>query len=286
MSRPDIDQPPRHSPSNLQLRVVSGAVLAAAAAALTWMGGAWFALFAIGIGAAILVEWCMITRASAKSGHQIVSAGLLAGILVLAAGGWAHPLATLALGALLCLVAGLVTGKWQWTLAGFVYAGLSAVSLTAIRGDDQQGLLAIVVLFAVVWATDIMAYFVGRTFKGPKLAPAISPGKTWSGAIGGAVFGVLAALLAARLAGIPDPLQIGLLALALSVVSQAGDLFESWIKRRFGVKDSGRIIPGHGGVMDRVDGLAAAAAALYLLGLVLGRADDPVGWMFRSAAGL
>lgn len=286
MSLPDSAHPPRHALSNLQLRVISGVVLGVAAAAETWMGGVWFELFAVAIGVAIFIEWCAITRVRSNGGHQLISALLFAGALVAALAGWSPPVAAIAIGALLCLAAGLLLGQWQWTLAGFVYAGLSAVSLAVIRGDDRQGLLAILMLFAVVWATDIMAYFVGRTFKGPKLAPAISPGKTWSGAFGGAAFGVIAGVLAAWWSGIGEPVRIGILALVLSTVSQAGDLFESWIKRRFGVKDSSRIIPGHGGVMDRVDGLVAAAMALYVAGILLGRADDPVGWMFQRTAGL
>ncbi len=127
-----------------------------------------------------------------------------------------------------------------------------------------------------MWATDIFAYFVGRAVGGPKLAPHISPGKTWSGAIGGTA----AAVIAAALVGLWLPQSstlLGLLALALSVVSQAGDLFESWVKRRAGVKDSSHLIPGHGGVMDRVDGLVAAAVALYLIGAAAGGIGHPGG---------
>src|SRR5690606_13899764 len=123
---------------------------------------------------------------------------------------------------------------------------------------------------AVVWVTDILAYFVGKAVGGPKLAPSISPGKTWSGAIGGAAGGTLAGLIVAQF--VPTTAGMAVIcvaALALSVVSQAGDLFESSLKRRFSVKDSGRIIPGHGGVMDRVDGLVAAAFALYLAGALV-----------------
>jgi phosphatidate cytidylyltransferase len=131
-------------------------------------------------------------------------------------------------------------------------------------------------IFAVVWATDIFAYFIGRAIGGPKLAPPISPGKTWSGAIGGTLASVLAGLAVVYLAG--EPVGFGLVAviLLLSIASQIGDLFESWIKRRFGVKDSSRLIPGHGGVMDRVDGLVSACFVAFLVGLALSAANGGV----------
>jgi phosphatidate cytidylyltransferase len=150
------------------------------------------------------------------------------------------------------------------------------VSLSARRGADAAGLYATLFLFAVVWTTDIAAFFVGRAIGGPKLAPSISPGKTWSGALGGAAIAILAGTCVASAAG--SALGWGALAglaLALTVASQAGDLFESAVKRRFGAKDSSRLIPGHGGVMDRVDGLATAAFVLFLLGAVLAGPDAP-----------
>ncbi|MER9183789.1 phosphatidate cytidylyltransferase, partial [Mesorhizobium sp. M0767] len=135
-------------------------------------------------------------------------------------------------------------------------------------------------LFAVVWATDIFAYFVGRSIGGPRLAPSISPGKTRSGALGGVVGGVVAGLLLAAVAGTGNLVVLGVVALVLSIVAQAGDLFESWVKRRHGRKDSGTLIPGHGGIMDRVDGLVAAAFALYVIGWISATADHPAQGLF------
>ena len=132
-----------------------------------------------------------------------------------------------------------------------------------LRGGDQAGLIAILFLFAVVWATDILAYFVGRALGGPKLAPSISPGKTWSGAVGGALGGRCSPAWRLRRRTGWGGRGPALVALLLAIVSQFGDLFESFVKRRSGVKDSSHIIPGHGGVMDRVDGLVAAAFTLY-----------------------
>lgn len=149
--------------------------------------------------------------------------------------------------------------------AGLFYAGATGLALAAIRGDDQPGLYAMFFIFAVVWATDILAYFVGRALGGPKLAPSISPGKTWSGAIGGAVSAVAAGVLLAHFLFPGTEILAAGLAFVLSACSQSGDLFESFIKRKFGVKDSSRLIPGHGGVMDRVDGLIFACFAASLL---------------------
>ncbi|HEV7254588.1 MAG TPA: phosphatidate cytidylyltransferase [Mesorhizobium sp.] len=256
--------PARRAPSNLRLRVLSSIVLIAAATLLTWLGGLWFALFCALIGAAVFHEWAAITQSRSASAHQLVAAVLLAAVLMALLLGWLT--VWWVVGALaLCAVSGLAFGRWGWTTAGLAYALASALPLALLRGDAAAGLATVLLLFAVVWATDILAYFVGRALGGPKLAPAISPGKTWSGALGGAAGAVLAGLLTGWLLGIR--LSAGLVAvlLILSVVSQAGDLFESWVKRRFAAKDSGAIIPGHGGVMDRVDGLVAAALALYLI---------------------
>jgi len=256
--------PERRAPSNLRLRVLSSIVLVSAATLVTWLGGLWFALFCALVGAAVFYEWATITRTRSAPIHQLVAAILLAAVLLALL--LDRLTAPWALGALaLCAVAGLAFGRWIWTTAGLAYALASALPLALLRGDTAAGLAAVVLLFAVVWATDILAYFVGRAFGGPKLAPAISPGKTWSGAVGGAAGAVLVGLVVGWLLGLPVSLGLVALAVLLSIVSQAGDLFESWVKRRFGAKDSGVIIPGHGGVMDRVDGLVAAALALYLI---------------------
>jgi phosphatidate cytidylyltransferase len=155
---------------------------------------------------------------------------------------------------------------WEWTalckgralalLAGFGYAGLATASLAWLRADPASGRMALLFLLVVVWSSDIGAYAAGRLIGGRRLAPTISPGKTWSGAVGG----LLAAIVGGEvMAWGGDPARAALVAAALGVASQVGDLLESAVKRHFGVKDTGRLIPGHGGVLDRLDGLMAAA---------------------------
>ncbi|MGO7422410.1 phosphatidate cytidylyltransferase, partial [Rhizobium ruizarguesonis] len=159
----------------------------------------------------------------------------------------------------------ILQGTSRWFPAGLFYAGATGLALAAIRSDDRPGLYAMLFVFSVVWATDILAYFVGRALGGPKLAPSISPGKTWSGAIGGAVSALAAGVVLVHFLLPGAEIIAAFVALVLSVCSQSGDLFESFIKRKFGVKDSSRLIPGHGGVMDRVDGLIFACFSAFLL---------------------
>ena len=134
-----------------------------------------------------------------------------------------------------------------------------------------------IVLFAVVWATDVAAYFAGRLIRGPKLCPAISPNKTWSGALAGALAGTVAGVAVAVFGGIHSIAPIVIVSLLLSVAAQLGDLFESALKRHFGVKDASHAIPGHGGLMDRLDGFIAAALAAALVGLARGGIDGAAG---------
>jgi len=159
-----------------------------------------------------------------------------------------------------------------WLAAGVGYVGLPCIALAWLRALPHDGLATLLWVLAVVWATDTGAYAAGRSLGGPKLAPRISPNKTWAGLIGGtvaaAVMGVGASLL------VQDaPLWFTVPAsAALAVVEQAGDLFESAVKRHFGVKDSSRLIPGHGGVLDRVDGLMAVSVVVATLSGAVGHA--------------
>jgi phosphatidate cytidylyltransferase len=253
----------------LQLRIVSAIVLIVVVLAATWFGGLAFKGVAAAIGLLIYYEWSTITRLAEGSlranafgwlAMALISLNMLFGQADMTVPLFAGLVITLAIPSLLRRV------SW-WQPAGLFYAGLSAISLSAIRGEDSLGFIAMLFVFVVVWATDILAYFVGRAIGGPKLAPRISPGKTWSGAIGGTVAGVVGGLVVAMTHFQDIGIWVGLVAFALSVASQIGDLFESFIKRRFGVKDSSRLIPGHGGVMDRVDGLVFACFAAFFLAI-------------------
>ena len=277
--------------SNLQQRVLSGVVLVAVALALTFAGGIWYRLLAVATSGAVLYEWLAMSAPSQTSSgapavapsHRWLVIGLLAILLILVLAGRPVSFLLAALAGAVFIAAAHATRVRAnfWPTAGLAYAGLLGIALAALRGGDAAGLYATLFLFAVVWATDILAYFVGRALGGPKLAPSISPGKTWSGAIGGTVAALVAGFAVATAFGSQlAPVGLGLLILVLSVVSQAGDLFESSIKRRFGVKDSSQLIPGHGGVMDRVDGLATAAFALFAIGALLAGPDAPAGAFF------
>jgi phosphatidate cytidylyltransferase len=144
-----------------------------------------------------------------------------------------------------------------------------------LRADPDYGWAALALLFAVVWTTDVLGYFIGRLIGGPKLCPAISPKKTWSGAVAGAIGALIAAAVLAREFGSYNAYAWGGIGLLLSIAAQLGDLLESWIKRRFGAKDASQLIPGHGGVMDRLDGFWAAALVACLLGIARGGLHNP-----------
>ena len=255
----------------LRLRIISGIVMAVVVLAATWYGGQPFRLLASVIGLLIYYEWSTMTQLYSRDfqGAALGWLGIVVVVVATLAGDSVYSVGALVLFAVISAV--LVAwrrGSW-WLPSGIVYAGWTVIALAEIRDDDLRGFVLMLFVFATVWATDILAYFVGRAIGGPKLAPRISPGKTWSGAIGGAVAAVIAGSVVAWSFFPGTGFRVALIALVLSVCSQAGDLFESFIKRRFGVKDSSHLIPGHGGVMDRVDGLVFACFAAFLLAIVL-----------------
>ena len=255
----------------LRLRIISGIILAVIVLAATWYGGSGFRLLAAVIGLLVYYEWSTISDLHGRD-SQGNALGWLG--LVLIAGATAlsesvYSIEVLAAFVAITAIMVAVRGKSWWLPGGIFYSGLTAIALAEIRDDDFRGFVLMLFVFATVWATDIFAYFVGRAIGGPKLAPSISPGKTWSGAIGGAIAAVIAGTAVVWSFFSAEDLWIPLLALVLSVCSQIGDLFESFVKRKFGVKDSSRLIPGHGGVMDRVDGLIFACFAAFLLAIVI-----------------
>jgi phosphatidate cytidylyltransferase len=246
--------------SDFWVRLASASVLAPVALFCAWYGGlAWILLLLaalVGLG----FEWAALARLPADN------LGFLIPLFLVIAGLVAVENAVLGL-VMLLLVGGLMIWRLgRFAGLGIPYAGIGGISLLWLRLQPGTGLRDVMFLVVVVWGTDIGAYLVGRIVGGRKLAPKISPGKTISGSIGGLVIGALAgALLAGRGHGIDFyALPAGIL---LSVFAQAGDLLESWIKRRLGVKDSGRTIPGHGGLFDRLDGFLAAAPCAAILAL-------------------
>jgi len=223
------------SRNNLVLRVMSSAVLAPLAIAAAYLGGVVYAIFWIAASAIVLWEWARL----------VTGARLRAFALI------------------------------DWLAGGVAYAGVLLFAPLILRRDPAFGLTAILFLFAIVWATDIVAYFVGRAIGGPKLWPAVSPKKTWAGALGGTLGGIAAGLLTVKLMGLSVTPMLVLVACVLSMVAQGGDLLESAIKRYFGAKDASQLIPGHGGLMDRLDGFLTAVAAAVMVGLLRGGLEGP-----------
>lgn len=251
---------PRGALREVGVRIASGVVLALVAGALLYAGPAPFAVL-VGTAAVLTsVEWSRIVRGEGIDAGLVVQAGSVMMAAALTAAGFAAlGLAAIAAGAILTGL--LCFGRHPLLSAeGVLYAGLPVVALIWLRDDPGYGLQAVLFILIAVVVTDIAAFVFGRLIGGPKLAPAISPNKTWSGFLGGiAMAGVAAAGFAVWLGA--DPVKLGLAGTVLGILAQIGDLTESALKRSFGVKDSGTIIPGHGGIMDRIDGLVFAAAA-------------------------
>jgi phosphatidate cytidylyltransferase len=264
--------PPKSAASDLALRVASAVVLAPLAVAVAYLGGWPFAVFWTVAAIAVHCEWTSMVGGPRSTAVMVAGAGLL--VIALAIFVYVDALLTVATILVAAVVMALLAspGRRLWTATGVVYAAMVMIAPLILRRDSAVGFVVIVLLFAVVWVTDIGGYFAGRLIGGPKLWPMVSPKKTWAGALGGAGGAVLAALTVA-FAVQADPLALAILALLLSAVSQAGDLFESAVKRRFGIKDAGHIIPGHGGVMDRLDGFVAAATLAAVIGILRAGAD-------------
>lgn len=249
----------------LLLRVATGIVLIVVALGAVRLGGPVFAALVAVATLVIFAEWAVMHRLG--RGIRLAGLGLLAGVLVivqLATPGEALVALAGGAGLIWLFAARLQKGTGFGAAAGLLYAGLPALALVWLRGLSL-GLPVTVFLLVCVWATDIVAFFAGRAIGGPKLAPSISPNKTWAGAIGGIIgamliAGGMASVYLARIGGTKAGYFFAL-AGALAALSVLGDLFESHLKRRAGVKDSGAILPGHGGVMDRLDGLVPVAVA-------------------------
>jgi phosphatidate cytidylyltransferase len=261
--------------SELVLRVCSALVLVPLAIGTAYLGGWAFALFWGAAAIGVLWEWISLVAPSEERPMLLIGGAALA--LAVALSGMGHALAAivvLAMGAL-GVAALTLAPRRAWIAGAVVYAGALAVAPIVLRLDEEDGFLAVIFLFAIVWMTDIGAYFAGRALRGPKVVPQVSPNKTWAGAVGGLLAAILAAVAVAKLSALSAIFPLAVLALALSVFAQAGDLFESFLKRRFHAKDSSHLIPGHGGLMDRLDGFVTASVAAALIGLLRGGFEAP-----------
>lgn len=254
--------------NNLVLRIVSSLVMAPLAVATAYVGGLAFLAFWMLAALAVLWEWQTLVCDHDRNSVLTVGAVALIGSSLLMAFDWAGTALALTVLGIFGIATLASRVRRAWCAAGLIYAAALVFAPVMLRGDDAWGFAAIAFLFAIVWPTDIVAYFVGRAVGGPKLFPRVSPNKTWSGAIGGTLAGVLCGTLVASLFGIVNLAAIAGVGLGLSVVSQGGDLVESAIKRTFGAKDAGSLIPGHGGLMDRLDGFLAAVVAAAMLGVL------------------
>jgi phosphatidate cytidylyltransferase len=265
--------------SDLGPRVASGIVMIAAALGTAWAGGQWFVAFWLAAGVAMHWEWQRLVGGERQTARFVVGAGAMA-----AAAASTFNTAP-EIGVLAALVAAAICGalagpaaRW-WAAAGVVYAAALVISVIFLRESVIGGFVAILWLFATVWGTDIMAYFGGRTIGGPKLWPRVSPSKTWSGFLTGVTCGALAGLAVAPTGS--SILYVLILTAVAAALSQGGDLLESSIKRHFGVKDSSHLIPGHGGVMDRLDGFIAAAVFAALVGFARTGHGSPAQALFH-----
>jgi phosphatidate cytidylyltransferase len=259
------------SSRNLLMRIVVAAVLIPLAVAIAYAGGWLWTMLVTLAAIGLFLEWLTVvglagaTRASVPGEAALAVAGLCFAI-----GRIDAALIVLAIG--FVAVVSVAPERRSWAAAGFFYAAAAEIASVLVRLDPVNGFAALMFVLLIVWVTDSGGYFAGRGIGGPKLWPKVSPKKTWAGAAGGfAASLAVAVAFAAFGLGKTGPLLM--LSAVLSVVSQLGDLFESAVKRRFGVKDSSHIIPGHGGLMDRLDGFVAAVVVAALFGFLRGGAD-------------
>ncbi|MEM0900795.1 MAG: phosphatidate cytidylyltransferase [Pseudomonadota bacterium] len=270
--------------SNLQLRIISALVLVAITLPALIFGGFFFAFVATIFCCFVWYEWLAMNVPGHDDRALLINAGFLAltAIALVAFSG------SLAIGLAVALwmigsYAAVLLGLGRPGLSGYTYCWAALTALIHLRGDGDNGAGFAVVVFVVllVCFTDIAAYFVGRAIGGPKLAPKISPGKTISGAIGGLIGAIIATIIS-RFLFEPSMAAIGMFALAVvaSTSSQLGDLYESSLKRKAGVKDSSAIIPGHGGFMDRLDGMVFAAVVVWVASVAISGVETPATALF------
>lgn len=264
--------------AELRTRIISALVLAPIALGLTWFGGWPFAAL-LGV-AAVLMAWELSTLLPGISmTMRIMLAGFaLIAIGLTAIGGPFVALLVSLAGLTFAITISILTSAPVSSPAiAFPYLILPLVSLLWLREGDDYGRIALFWLLFTVWATDTFAYFAGRSIGGPKLAPRLSPNKTWAGLIGGMVGAALVGTITAIWFSLGSAFGLAIVSALIAVIAQAGDIFESALKRRAGVKDSGKVIPGHGGILDRVDGLVTAAVGAAILSTLHGAMGPATG---------
>ena len=255
--------------TDLRSRLISAIVLGITVLLLTFIGGVAFRLLCCAASIIVFDEWSRMTRAKRAGDIYIFarrSLYLSLALFFFGLHGWSLTL-LLASTAFIGIV-DQGERKANWVMGGLVYGGAAGMAPGILRDSGPEGLAALGLVICVVWATDIFAYFTGRTLGGPKLMPMVSPKKTMSGALGGLVAGTFFGLGFEYWLTGDVSLKVAIVCAVLSIVGQAGDLYESWIKRRFGVKDSGRLFPGHGGLMDRIDAVIISTGVLLLVGIL------------------
>ncbi len=262
------------SSSALRKRIISAVILVPLALVAVVLGSPYWNLLVAVMGGLMAWEWArMCGQGRVPPAGWVGLAAVLAAIGAATIWGMLPALGLLVGGALTAAVlAGAGSGGMRaWFGFGVLYLGLPCLALLWIRAMPETGLSTLLWLLALVWATDTGAYVAGRSIGGAKLAPRVSPNKTWAGLAGGMIVAAFVGLAAAILIPGASAWPLVPVSVGLAVVEQGGDLLESAVKRRFGVKDSSNLIPGHGGVLDRVDGLLAVAVAVAALSLVSGK---------------
>jgi phosphatidate cytidylyltransferase len=250
------------------LRVVSGVALAALALGLT-IYSPWSFLILVVVGGGLVAwEWGRLTRGNGFDATALIAAVNVAALAIcVALGRPDYGFFLTAATAVAILLSATGSQSRLWALGGLAYAALPAAALVWLRGDETLGAVAVIYLFAVAWTTDTASYAAGRMIGGPKLAPRISPLKTWSGFFAGAIAPLLVGLVFATVLQSGSVWWLILVSLGLALACQMGDLLESWVKRQFGAKDMSGLIPGHGGFLDRIDGLLLAAVLAGVIAL-------------------
>jgi phosphatidate cytidylyltransferase len=264
----------RAEQSSLQLRVLSAVVLAPLPIAAIWFGSPWLPLLTAIAAAVMAWEWGRLCRWGQFGRTGLVLVGVVLATVAaaaLATAGFALAIAVGGAGAVFWVARKRRDLGPQWTAFGALWVALPCICLLWLAREGPAGRATLLWVIAVVWATDIGAYAIGRTFGGPRLAPRWSPRKTWAGLVGGTFCAGLTGWVTSACLGISPASPLVLVSAGLAIVAQFGDLAESLAKRRFGVKDSSGLIPGHGGLLDRLDGLLAVMPVVALLTLIDGR---------------